>query len=249
VNDIYNKRLPFKAHLDELRRRLIICFITIGAAFIFCYIISDFLISILFYPLNKALHQNSLVFTSLTEGFIAYIKVAFWSAIIISTPMILYQAWKFVAPGMYAQEKKFITGFMSWGIFLFISGCLFGYWIIMPVAFSVTLGFASQSLEAMPRLQNYLIFSLKAILTFGLVFEIPFLMAFASRCGIMSSKYFERHRTISYIVLYILAVLLVPTDIFSQILILLPLIGLYEAGIRLALWFGPKEKATDLSKN
>jgi hypothetical protein len=102
------ERLPFKAHLDELRRRLITCFVTIAVAFVLCYAFSDFLVSMLFYPVNQALPPgSSLVFTALTEGFMTYLKVAFWSAVILSTPMILYQTWKFVAPGLYDKEKKF----------------------------------------------------------------------------------------------------------------------------------------------
>ena len=243
------ERLPFKAHLDEFRRRLITCFVTMAAAFVLCYAFSDFLVSMLFYPVHQALpHGSSLVFTALTEGFMTYLKVAFWSAVILSTPMILYQAWRFVAPGLYDKEKKFTKSFMFWGICLFISGGLFGYWVIMPVAFSITLGFANQGLEAMPRLQNYLIFSLKAIFTFGLVFEIPFLMALAARYGIVPREYFSKHRKASYIALYVLAVLLVPTDVFSQILIFLPLIGVYEAGIRLSMWFGTDPKPASLGE-
>jgi len=239
VDEMSFERLPFKAHLEEFRRRLINCFVVMVAAFALCYALSDFLVSILFYPVNQALpHGSSLVFTALTEGFMTYLKVAFWSAVILSTPVILYQAWMFVAPGLYDNEKRFTKGFMFWGICLFVSGGLFGYWIIMPVAFSITLGFANQGLEAMPRLQNHLIFSLKAIFTFGLVFEIPFIMALADRYGIVSRKYFTKHRKASYIALYILAALLIPTDVFSQILIFLPLLGVYETGILLAKWFG-----------
>jgi sec-independent protein translocase protein TatC len=239
VNEMSFERLAFKLHLAEFRRRLITCFVTMAVTFVLCYAFSDLLVSILFYPVRQAMPPgSSLVFTALTEGFMTYLKVAFWSAVILSTPMILYQVWMFVAPGLYDKEKKFIKNFMFWGIGLFISGGLFGYWVIMPVAFSITLGFVNQGLEAMPRLQNYLIFSLKAIFTFGMVFEIPFLMALATRCGIVSRVYFSRHRKASYIALYVLAVLLVPTDVFSQILIFLPLIGIYEAGIRLSMWFG-----------
>ncbi|RKX59946.1 MAG: twin-arginine translocase subunit TatC [Thermodesulfobacteriota bacterium] len=233
------EHLPFRVHLVELRRRLITCFVTMAVTFAICYAFSDLLVSILFYPVHQALPPgSSLVFTALTEGFMTYLKVAFWSAVILSTPMILYQAWMFAAPGLYDKEKKLIKSFMFWGTGLFISGGLFGYWVIMPVAFSITLGFANQGLEAMPRLQNYMIFSLKAIFVFGMVFEIPFLMALATRCGIVSTGYFSRHRRAGYIALYVLAVLLVPTDVFSQVLIFFPLIGVYEAGIRLAMRFG-----------
>ena len=237
ADEMSSERLPLKTHLNELRHRLITCSVTIAIAFVICWALSDSLVSWLFYPVHQALPSNSpLVFTALTEGFMTYMKVAFWSAIILSTPMILYQMWEFVAPGLYAREKRYTRRLVFWGLGLFISGGLFGYWVIMPVAFSITLGFATQNMVAMPRLQNYLVFSLKAILTFGLIFEIPFLMAFAVHCDIVPKKYFIRHRKASYIALYLLAVLLVPTDIFSQILLSLPLIGMYEIGIWFTGW-------------
>ncbi len=231
---------PLKVHLNELRRRLIICSVTIAIAFVISWFFSDYLVSWLFYPVRRALPPGSpMIFTALTEGFMTYLKVAFWTAIILSTPMILYQIWEFVAPGLYDREKKYTRHLVYWGLGLFILGGLFGYWVIMPVAFSITLSFATKDLVAMPRLQNYLVFSLKTILIFGLIFEIPFLMAFAVHCNIVPERYFIMHRKASYIALYLLAVLLVPTDIFSQILLSFPLIGIYEIGILFARWFRP----------
>ena len=239
TDEIPLDHLPLKEHLNELRRRLIICSATMVLAFVFCWIFSDSLVSWLFYPVHQALPPNSsLVFTALTEGFMTYLKVAFWSALILSTPVILYQIWEFVVPGLYDREKRYARRLVSWGLGLFILGGLFGYWVIMPVAFSITLGFANKDLVAMPRLQNYLVFSLKTIFTFGLIFEIPFLMAFAVHCGIVPYRYFTKHRKASYIGLYLLAVLLVPTDVFSQMLLSLPLIGIYEIGVWFARWSG-----------
>jgi sec-independent protein translocase protein TatC len=235
--------LPFEAHLQELRRRIITCFVTVLALFVVCYAASDFLVSFLFYPIRQALPPGStLVFTALTEGFIAYLKVAFWSALILSTPVFLYQTWEFTAPGLSEREKRFARVFLIWGIGLFAAGGFFGYWVIMPVALSISLGFANQGLEAMPRLQNYLLFTLKTIFVFGIVFEIPFLMACASRTGIVTPGYFAGHRKSIYIVLFLLSVMMVPTDLFSQILLFLPLAGMYEAGVRLSRWLGAPGK-------
>jgi len=175
-----------------------------------------------------------MVFTALTEGFLTYLKVAFWAALIFSMPVFLHQVWGFISPGLYGGEKRLAKRFVGWGMGLFAAGGGFGYWVIMPVVLSITLGFADEGLEPMPRLQSYLLFALKTIFTFGLVFEIPFLMAFAARSGVVSPNYFQRHRKASYIVLYVLAVMLVPADLFSQIMLFLPFMGIYEIGVRLS---------------
>ncbi|MGB9711909.1 MAG: twin-arginine translocase subunit TatC [Dissulfurimicrobium sp.] len=225
-------RIPFGAHLAELRRRLIYCVLTLAAAFFICYWASDYLVSALFYPIRQALPPGStMVFTSLTEGFMTYLKVSFWAAVIVSTPMFAYQAWAFLAPGLYENEKRRITVFAGWAATLFTTGAAFGYWVIMPVVLSITMGFASKGLEAMPRLQDYLVFVLKTMLCFGITFEMPFLMAFTVRLGLVPGGYFKKHRKIFYLTLYILAVALAPTDIFSQIMLLAPLIGVFEIGI------------------
>lgn len=232
-------RLSFNMHLEELRRRLIYSFAALAVFFTLCYIFSEHLVSFLFHPVRQALpYGSTLVFTALTEGFITYIKVSFWSALILATPVIMLQLWWFIAPGLYMGEKKTLRRFMFWGMLLFAAGGCFGYWVIMPAVLSITLGFADQGLEPMPRLRNYLLFSLKTIFTFGLIGEIPFLMAFTVKTGMVSGDYFRRNRKVSYIGLYVLAVMLVPTDIFSQLLLFCPLMAMYEVGIRLSQWLG-----------
>lgn len=225
----------FLTHLKELRTRLIYCSLFLVISFVVCYIFSEKIIGILFLPVKNALPQGStMIFTSLTEGFMAYLKIAFWSAIILSTPFILYQMWAFVSPALYTHERRFASRLLVWLVGLFFAGGAFGYWVIMPVVLSITLGFISPDLEALPRLQNYLLFSLKTIFLFGVIFEIPFSMAFLVKTQLISKNYFKRNRKFSYILLYILTVLLVPTDIFSQFLLFLPFVALYESGIILA---------------
>lgn len=233
--------LPFYTHLEELRSRLIKSAVAIGVSFCLCYFFSDFLIQLLFEPVKQVLPSNSkMVFTALTEGFIAYLKVAFWASLFLSSPVVLYQVWSFIAPGLYAHEKSTLRKAIFWGALLFISGGVFGYWIIVPFVLNITFGYANENLQALPRLKNYLTFAAKTLFTFGLVFELPFLMAVTSKVGLVSHDYFKKNRKICYIVLYGLAVLLVPTDIFSQLLLFLPLVGVYEIGIYLARWMGLK---------
>jgi sec-independent protein translocase protein TatC len=236
--------IPIQAHLDELRRRLITCAIFMAATFVLSYIFSDALIAFLFTPVYHALPENSkMVFTALTEGFITYLKVAFWAALILTTPVILYQIWAFVAPGLYPKEKKVLKTIIISGISLFAAGGIFGHWVIMPVILSFSLGFASQGLEAMPRLQDYLLFALKSIFTFGIVFELPFLMAATSATGIVSVEYFRKNRKASYLALYLIAVMICPADIFSQVLLFLPIAAVFESGILLGRFFSGKKKA------
>ncbi|MDA8161479.1 MAG: twin-arginine translocase subunit TatC [Desulfobacteraceae bacterium] len=230
-------QIPFGAHLGELRRRLVYCVATLALVFFACYAISDYIVRILFYPIRQAMPPGAtMVFTSLTEGFMTYLKVSFWSAVVISAPVVLYQIWAFVAPALYDKEKRHAKTFMVWALTLFAAGAFFGYWVIMPAVLSITLGFASQGLEAMPRLQNYLLFALKTMFIFGIIFEIPFFMAFASRLGLVPADYFKRHRKVCYIALYVLAVMLVPTDFFSQAMLFAPLVCIFEIGIRLSGW-------------
>ncbi len=223
-----------KDHLDELRRRLIICVSWFAAAFVVCYALSDYIVSFLFFPVKEAMQSDTtMVFTALTEGFMAYLKVAFWSALVLTSPVILYNIWKFLLPALYDHEKSAFKRALFWGTGLFAAGGVFGYWVIMPVVLSITMGFASEQLQALPRLQHYLVFTLKSMFTFGLIFEIPFLMAAATRMGLVPKGYFRKNRKMAYLVLYLLAVFLVPSDIFSQLLLLMPLAAIYEIGVLL----------------
>ncbi len=239
-------RLPFQAHFEELRRRLIICVVTFGIFFIACYLGAGILVSFLSLPIRAALPPNTpMVFTHITEAFFVYLRVAFWASLILSMPVILYELWSFIAPGLYDKEKKLIRRFLFAGIGLFILGGWFGYWVVMPVVLSITLGYISQSLKALPRLESYLLFSIKCIFTFGVAFEIPFLMAFVTSSGFIAQDYFRKNRRYFLIALYCLAVFLVPTDIFSQILLFGPLALLYEIGIHLGRWLTPNKSRTN----
>ena len=238
--------LPIFVHLNELRHRLITCAVTLAVSFACCYAVSGYLVDILFLPVRMGLPEGGkMVFTALTEGFMTYLKVSFWAAMIITTPVFLYQLWKFISPGLLPNEQRVMRIILITGTVLFGAGGIFGYWVIMPVVISIMMGYAGPDLQAMPRLQNYLLFALKSIFTFGLIFEIPFLMTMAVKSGLITSAYFRKNRKFAYIALYLMAVMMVPTDLFSQILLCLPLAGIYETGILLGSLFSGRETSPD----
>ncbi len=228
-------RYTLQDHLAELRQRLIRSGIFFAVAFAVCYALSAPMVSVLFYPVKQALPEGStMVFTALMEGFMAYLKVAFWAAVVLTAPVIIYQAWKFLLPALYENEKKVLKKIIFWGAGLFLAGGIFGYWMVIPLILSVSLGYASGSLEALPRLQNYLVFSLKSIFMFGMIFEVPFVMAGISRAGLIQRDYFRRHRKVAYVAIFIISAVLVPSDLFSQVLLFFPMVLVYEAGVLLS---------------
>jgi len=174
--------------------------------------------------------HKAIILEYLKQNDMAHLKVAFWAAVVATAPFFVYQAWRFLLPALYENEKRSLRRLILTGGILFVFGAVFGYWVILPVILSLSLDYASTNLQALPRLQNYLVFTLKAIFLFGLIFEIPFVMAGAARVGLVPREYFKKQRKAAYIVLFLVAAVLVPSDIFSQFLIFLPFVIIYEIG-------------------
>jgi sec-independent protein translocase protein TatC len=235
------KKLPLTAHLQELRKRLILSFIAVGAGFLLCYTFSQFLFDILAAPLLKVMPSGgSLIFTSVAEAFFTYMKVAFIAGLILASPFVLYQIWAFVAPGLYQKEKKYVVPFVLGGSLFFALGVLFGYFIAIPVGFKFLLGYATDFIKPMPSMKEYLSFSIKFLLAFGLVFEFPVVLVLLSRIGVTDAKTLARQRKYAILLIFIFAAVMTPPDIISQVLMALPLMGLYELSIILSKLFGKK---------
>ena len=219
-------------HLVELRNRLIVSFLAVTCCTVVAYIFSEQITRLFIAPLFRA-HPTiaKLVYTNLPEAFVAYIKVSLLVGVIVSFPVILYQAWMFAAPGLLDHEKKVVRKTVLWATLLFGSGAGFAYFIVLPQALSFFMSFAGNQLEAMPKLGGYLTFVARSSLAFGLAFEIPFLMVVATRTGLAPPGYFKKKRKYSYIAILVLSVLLTAGDIFGGVLLFLPLLGLYEAGL------------------
>ncbi|MBM4349019.1 MAG: twin-arginine translocase subunit TatC [Deltaproteobacteria bacterium] len=237
------QKQPLTSHLKELRKRLILSFIAVVTGFIVCYAFSQDLFDILSKPLLKMMPSgSSLIFTSVAEAFFTYMKVAFIAGIILTSPFVLFQVWAFVAPGLYRNEKRYVIPFVAAGSFFFVLGILFAYFVAIPVGFKFLLGYATDFIKPMPSMKEYLSFSIKFLLAFGLVFEFPVVLVLLARIGVVDAKTMARHRKYAILLIFIFAAVMTPPDIISQLLMAIPLMGLYELSIILSRIFGKKAK-------
>jgi len=241
-----DKKLPLTAHLEELRKRLIYSFLAIGVAFALCYAFIKPIVEILMRPLVQVLPQGStLVFTAVPEAFFTYLKAAFLAGIFFSSPFILYQIWAFVSPGLYQREKKYIFPYLIVSSVFFVGGALFCYYIVFPVVFRFFLSFASETIRPLPAIKDYLAFTIKLLLAFGLLFQWPALVLFLARMGVVSSSILSRNRKYAVLVIFVAAAVLTPPDLVSQLLLAGPLLAMYEGSIWMAKFFGKKEEKAE----
>jgi sec-independent protein translocase protein TatC len=236
-------KMPFTAHLTELRKRLIISFVAVGVGFALAYAFSSEIFEWLVQPLIRVLPPgDKLVFTALPEAFFIYLKVSLIAGIVLASPMIFYQLWMFVAPGLYHKEKRLVLPFVLISSLLFAGGALFGYYVVFPTAFRFLVGFSTENIRALPALQQYLSLCLKLLLGFGLIFEFPVLAYFLGRAGIINSRMMAKNRRIAILLIFIVAAILTPPDVVSQILLAIPLYLLFEISILVVKFSGRKKK-------
>ena len=235
-------KIPFTAHLEELRKRLIICFAAVGIGFVLSYGFKEKLFQILTRPLTGVMQAgDKLIFTGLPEAFFTYLKVAFLSGIILSTPVIFYQFWMFVAPGLYDKEKRLMLPIVLLSTIFFVGGAFFGYFIVFPYGFKFFLGFASDIIKPLPSMREYLSFASKLLLAFGLVFELPLIVTFLAKLGMVSVPFLKKNRKYAILLFFTVAAILTPPDVVTQIMMALPLMILYEISIVGAKIFGKKK--------
>ena len=236
-----DEKLPITAHLEELRKRLIVCIIAVGIGFALSYAFSEQIFIILSQPLTDILpEENHFIFTSVTEGFFTYLKLAIFAGLLLASPVIFYQIWSFVAPGLYNKEKRLAFPFVFLSTLFFAGGTTFGYFIVFPLAFKFFIGYNSQYIKMLPSLNEYLTFSCKFLLAFGIIFELPIFILFLAKIGIINERQLRANRKYVMIAVFILAAFLTPPDVVSQVLMAVPLIILYEIGIIVAKLFGKK---------
>jgi len=232
----------FRPHHQELRVRLVRIFLSIilctGVAYLFSEQIAGFFIA----PLYEATPlMKKLVYTNLPEAFVAYIKLSLLVGVLASFPVILYQGWSFISPGLKKNEKNLAVTVVFWGSLLFALGAFFAVFGIMPAMLTYFMSYASDSLEPLPRLGLYLTFVARTILAFGLAFQIPFLMVMTGRANIITPIYFSSKRIYFYGGITVLSFLLSGGDLMATVLLTIPLILLYEIGIVLMKLFKPKD--------
>jgi sec-independent protein translocase protein TatC len=238
------EKIPFTSHLEELRSRLIKCFIAVAIGFAASYGFKETLFKILVRPLVRVMEAGDhLIFTGLPEAFFTYLKVSLLAGIMLASPVILYQFWMFVAPGLYKKERQLMGPIVLLSSFFFIAGALFGYFIVFPWGFKFFLGFATESIRPLPSMKEYLSFSAKLLLAFGLVFELPMVLTFMARLGIVSVDFLKRNRKYAVLVFFAGAAILTPPDVVTQVMMALPLMFMYELSIIGARIFGKKKTA------
>lgn len=224
----------FAPHHRELQKRLIFCFIVIGLTSAIAYLFVEHLVGFFLQPLYHAYPPlDKLVYTKLTEAFVVYIKLALLTGLFFSFPILLHQAWIFVAPGLLDSEKRLVRRIIAWSVLLFCGGGLFAFFIVLPRMLSFFMSYAGPELVPLPKIGIYLTFVARTVIGFAIAFEIPFLMFMAMKADLVSRDYFQRKRKYFYVVLIVLSFLLAAGEPAATVLITIPLAGLYEGGVLL----------------
>ena len=227
-----DSRMPFLAHLEELRSRLVRSAIAIGVCFLGTYFFKEELYQGLARPLVAVMPPGAkLIYTAPAEAFFTYLKIALLAAIVAASPVIFHQFWRFIAPGLYEHERKAVWPFVLVSSVLFIVGAVFCYMVVFPYAFQFFMSFATDDIVPMLSLRSYLSFSATLLFAFGVVFEMPLVLVFLGRIGVISSKWLKKNRKYAILVMFIVGAILTPPDVISQIAMAVPLIALYEVSI------------------
>lgn len=242
--------MPLTAHLRELRKRLIRGVGAFFVGFLICYFYSEPIFLALQVPLQKVMPEGStLVAISVAEGFLTNLRVGALAGFFLASPVFFYQLWQFVAPGLYPNEKKMVLPFVLSASTLFLFGAGFGYFVVFPYVFGFFIESLGAEIPAMFSIQEFLSFSSRMLLIFGLIFQLPVISFFLSKMGIVSWQKMQETRKYAVVVIFIVGALLTPPDPVSQTLIAVPLILLYQVGIWVARLASPREVKNSTDEN
>jgi len=236
--------MPFTTHLGELRSCLIISFLALIAAFLGCFSFAEKIFSFLSNPLLQVQDGGfTLIGTGVSEALFTKLKVSLIASILLSSPVILWQAWRFIAPGLYVHERRYTRGFVFFGTLLFSLGAWFCYEVVFQMGFSFFLT-RYEALDVRPAIRTgeYLSFASKMLLAFGIAFELPVVAYFLARVGLIDHLFLIRHFRYTILLIFLLAAILTPPDVVSQVLLALPLTFLYGISIGVAYWASQKQR-------
>jgi len=236
-----DKDLGFVSHLVELRKRLIHSILFLSVLFVICYFFSEYIYGFLVEPYAEAVKNDEfnrrLIFTALQETFLTYLKVSFFAAFFITSPFLLIQIWKFIAPGLYSHEKKAIMPYLIVTPILFLLGGMLVYYLIMPLAIKFFLSFESLGtntnlpIQLEAKVNEYLSLVMKLIFAFGLSFQLPVVLSLLARVGMINSTFLKQRRKYVVVMIFAAAAILTPPDPITQIGLAIPLLILYELSI------------------
>ena len=245
--DNQEQELALTEHLRELRDRLIRSLIAVVVGFVLCYTVIEPIFSFLAKPLDAVLPPGTtIIFTSYPEAFFTYIKLALVCGVFVASPVILYQIWAFIAPGLYEHEKKWAIPFVICSTFFFVGGAIFGYTVVFPAAFNFLAGYSSSNLELLPSMGEYFTLTIRLLLGFGIAFELPVFMVFLGIVGIIDASMLRKNRKYAILIIFTAAAIITPTpDILNQILMAGPLLLLYELSIVMVWLIARKRRKAD----
>jgi sec-independent protein translocase protein TatC len=234
---------PLTEHLAELRTRLIRIVLAVIIGTVVAFTKANYLFEILKMPLLKVNPNLKLYFLSPTEPFFTAFKISFLAGFILVSPFVFYQIWKFIEPALYEHEKKLVFPFVIFTTLFFIIGCLFSFYLVLPVAIGFFINFGNIQLgaEAIFSVKEYISFVLRMILAFGLTFELPVVLSLLARLGLVTPEFLVKSRPYFIVLAFIIAAIITPTpDAISQLMLAIPLILFYEISILMAKYLYPK---------
>jgi sec-independent protein translocase protein TatC len=261
------QKMSLIEHLSELRKRIVVCLVALLIAFLIAFNFSDYIFELLMFPLNyspqfslkeglifvpdQKLQNTKLIFLGPAEAFWMNMKIALVSGFILIIPIVFYQLWKFISPGLYNHEKKYIIPFVLSASGLFLVGVTFCYLIVLPFAMSFLLNYkVGDFLMPMLSVGLYIDFLLKFLLAFGFVFELPILIVITTRMGLITPQTLKKYRKLAVVLAFVVAAIITPTpDAFNQTLMAVPMIILYELGIWVSIILNKKKGQDDRWQN
>jgi sec-independent protein translocase protein TatC len=238
--NIDEREMPFLDHLEELRWRLLKSIISVFVMMVICFFFSDYILELLLYPGKQIEPPVPLQVLKVQTVFIIKLEIALFAGIIFSLPVIFYQLWEFLAPGLLAKEKKLLPAIIMASVLCFLIGGLFAYLIIIPYALQFFLSLAPMDIENNIALDFYIGFLLRLIVVFGVVFELPMLSLILSKFGILTPQFMRKYRKYAIVGAFVLGAILTPPDPTTQVFLALPIIILYEISIYISKIFAPK---------
>ena len=232
-----------KPHIADLRKRLVISVLTVVVMFFVCFSFYEPILNWMMVPVEAVLPKNSqMVAVEIQETFFTALKVAFFAGFIVSLPVIFWQLWLFLAPGLYDHEKKLVIPFVFFGTLMFLIGASFAYYIVVPLGFDFLIAFGSTVVTVLPSIGKYVDFFTKLLFGFGIAFELLVITFFLAKIGLVDDRMLKDFFRYAIVIIFIVAALLTPPDVLSQLLMAAPLILLYGVSIYIAKVFNPAPK-------
>jgi sec-independent protein translocase protein TatC len=233
-------KMSFLEHLDELRRRILISILAVIGGFIAALFFIDRIFAFVMKPLQAILpHGGKLIYTEPTEAFMLQLKVAALAGLVVAAPLVMWQVWLFVAPGLYAREKRFALPFVFFSSIFFVAGAAFSHYVVFPTAWAFLASFTTDYMEFTPKVSSTFTLYARMLLAFGLVFQMPTVVLALARMGVVTAGFLARHTKYAILIIFIIAAVITPTsDVVTQAMMAAPMMVLYGLSILIAWVFG-----------